>query len=328
LVLSKEHIQNVVRNHPEVFLQETKVFLDKGPLNSPELPKLHNDDHPLASKFTLSELVLVLKKVKNRSPGPDNIYNLFLKKGPPELHKCLLKLFNACFSIGYHPSAWKMGYVTMIPKPGKNPLEASSYRPITLLNTMGKLLERLITQRILYYLEQEGWFKISQSGFRANRSTSDHLLRLSESVLRAFNRQSHVLAVFLDVEKAFDAVWLDGLRYKLYMNTGIPPRVIRWISSYLTNRKVQVSVNGSLSTEILPQAGVPQGSVIAPVLFNIFVNDQPTSDKLLTQPPLLHSLFADDFAVWAASANPHFAATKVQAELLKHERFVTTGESS
>jgi len=186
---------------------------------------------------------------------------------------------------------------------------------------MGKLLERLITQRILSYLEQESWFKVSQSGFRAGRSTSDHLLRLSESVLRAFNRKSHVVAVLLDVEKAFDAVWLDGLRYKLYMNTKIPSRVIRWISSYLTDRKVQVAVNGSLSTEIVPQAGVPQGSVIAPIFFNIYVNDQPTTDRLIPQPPLLHSLFADDYAVWAASANPHFAATKVQAELIKHERF-------
>jgi hypothetical protein len=317
----KEHVERVVRDHPELFQKVSNISSDNGPLMAPELQKFHDDCHVLSQEFSQPDLLLALKKTKNRSPGPDNIYNIFLKKGPPALFDSILKLFNSCFLIGYHPVAWKIGHVSMIPKPGKNPIEPSSYRPITLLSTLGKLLERLINHRILSYLEQEGKFNPTQSGFRPGRSTSDHLLRLSESVQRAFNRQTHVVAVFLDVQCAFDAVWHNGLLYKLYMNTEIPSRIIRWISSYLTNRQVQVRVKGFLSSPFVPQAGVPQGSVIAPLLFNIFVNDEPTVDRLTPQSPLLHSQFADDYAVWAASANPHLAAANVQAQLGNHERF-------
>ena len=175
-----------------------------------------------------------------------------------------------------------------------------------------KLFERVIEQRLRSQLEDIGFINKHQSGFRRAKSTDDHLFRLPQSIMESFNRGEHVVAAFLDVEKAFDNVWHNGLRYKIFQ-LGLPTKMTCWLSDFLVGWLIQVNVNSSLSNQINPKAGVPQGSVLSPLLFLIYVNDVPPPHH--KQNSL--SQFADDTAQWVFSLNVKFAANLLQQDLLK-----------
>ena len=130
-----------------------------------------------------------------------------------------------------------------------------------------KLFEWVIEQRLRCYLEDIGFINKYQSGFRQVKSTDDHLFRLSQSVMESFNRRERVVAVFLDVEQAFDNVWHNELRYKIFM-PDLPTKMTCWLSDFLVGRVIQVNVNCFLSDKISPIAGVPQGSVLSPLIFS------------------------------------------------------------
>ena len=166
------------------------------------------------------------------------------------------------------------------------------------MSSIMKLFKWVIEQRLCSYLEDIGFINEYQSDFRQNKSTDDHLFRLSQSVMESFNRREHVVAAFLDIGKAFNIVWHSGLRYKIFM-LDLPTRMTHWLSDFLVCRVIQVNVNIFLSDQISPAAGVPQGSVLSPLLFRIYVNDVPKPHHRQNS----ESQFADDTALWAASKN-------------------------
>ena len=132
-----------------------------------------------------------------------------------------------------------------------------------MISSIMKLFERVIEQRLLSHLKQIGFVNKHQSGFRRAKFTNDDLFRLSQSIKDSFNRGEHAVAAFLDVEKAFDNVWHDGLRYKIFM-LDLPTKMTCWLSDFLVGRVIQVNVNSFMSNKINPKQVVPQSSVLSP----------------------------------------------------------------
>ena len=164
---------------------------------------------------TLIKLVKFLKRGK--APGPDTIHNEVLRLGTTtSLFHHLARLFTSSIQLGYIPTPWKLATLRMLLKPDKPVNLTTSYRPISLISSIMKLFERVIEQRLRSHFEDIGFINKHQSGFRRAKSTDDHLFRLSQSIMESFNRGEHVVATFLDVEKAFDNVWHNGLRYKFF----------------------------------------------------------------------------------------------------------------
>ena len=158
----------------------------------------------------------------------------------------LARLFTSYIQPGYILTAWKIATLCMLLKPDKLPSLTTTYRPISLISSIIKLFERVIEQRLRSHLEKIGFLNKHQSDFRRAKSTNDHLFRLSQSIMESFNRGKHVVAAFFDVEKAFDNVWHNGLRYKIFQ-LDLPTKMTRWISDFLVGHVIQINVNGFLS---------------------------------------------------------------------------------
>ena len=171
-----------------------------------------------------------------------------------------------------------MATLRIFPEPDKLPSLTTSYRPISLISSIMELLEMIIEQRLRSDLVKIGFLNKCQSGFRKTKSTNDHLFGLSQSIMESFNRSEHVVAAFLVVEKVFDNVWHNGLRYKIFQSD-IPTKMTCWLSDFLVVRVIQVNVNGFLSNQINSQsrgsAGFCPESITFPCLRNRPSNTAP-----------------------------------------------------
>jgi hypothetical protein len=181
-----------------------------------------------------------------RAPGPDGIPNRALKHLPLSVVSLLVVLFNAILLTQHFPAAWKHARVFAILEPRKDPALPSSYRPLSLLDTIGKLFEKILS-RILYEVSGRGLLRDEQFGFRPRHSTALQLTRLVERVSRNFDEKRLTDAVFLDVAKAFDTVWVDSLLYKLTI-LNFPSYLVKTIAYYLNGRTFEASFQTATST--------------------------------------------------------------------------------
>ena len=178
----------------------------------------------------------------------------------------LLQLFNTSWRTGRLPQAWKVAYMTTIYKQGKNKGRAESYRPISLLSCFCKTMERMVNTRLTWHLENKNILIEEQAGFRKGGCTEDQITLISQSIEDGFQEKKNTVAVWVDMEKAFDRVWKKGLSYKL-QKYGVIGKMHQWITEYLRDRKARVKIQDHTSHTL--KEGVPQGSVLSPTLFSI-----------------------------------------------------------
>jgi hypothetical protein len=285
------------------------------PLIDP-LPHPLHDEH-LTDNITTDEVKTIISLLKNtKAPGPDQIRSIHLKNLPDSAFQALTDIFNNCMNNLYFPTAWKTAHTVMIPKPGKCPNDPKSYRPISLLSITGKIFERILTNRLQLTLESNNLLPPEQFGFRAQRSTHNPLAELQTDSTRHANLGECTVGVFLDIERAFDKVWHDGLVQKL-LNLRLNLKFTKLISSFLTNRSCRIKVNKTLSNTVYLKAGVPQGSVISPLLYIVYCRDFPISDIQRTKT----RMFADDTAIWCSQRSSEKATSIVQKELHRIEKW-------
>ncbi|GIY34555.1 putative RNA-directed DNA polymerase from transposon BS [Caerostris darwini] len=192
-----------------------------------------HDTHIIfTATFTLEELRLAIEcqRVK-KSPGEDNIHVEFLKHMSDTVKNTLLYTFNRIWETGLVPAQWKRAVVIPILKKNKDPKQLSSYRPISLTSILGKTMEKLILNRLNWYLEDRNLIVNEQAGFRKNRSTTDQVTYLSQIVKDALDNRNILSAVYVDFKSAYDTVWREKLHQKL-LNAGVCGNMFKWIRSF------------------------------------------------------------------------------------------------
>ena len=224
--------------------------------------------------------------------GPDNIPVIVLQKCCPELSSIFSKLFNKCLSESCFPASWKAASVVPIFKNSGERSDSSNYRPISLLTIISKVFESLINKHLISHLESNNLLSDHQYGFRSSRSTADLLTVITDRFYRALDKCGEARAIALDISKAFDKVWHCGLLRKL-SSYGVSGNVFKIIESFLTNRSIKVVLDGQHSSSFPVTSGVPQGSILGPILFLIYINDLP---ELLSSKV---ALFADDTTIYS-----------------------------
>jgi ribonuclease HI len=207
-----------------------------------------------------------------KAPGPDHLCNIVYKRAKALLIPILVKLFNASLCLSYFPSMWKLATVIFILKSVLvDPVEVKSYRPISLLCGVGKLLERIAAHRLTWFLESEHRLHPLQFGFRDGYSAEFAIDRVVSLAFSEFKCRRELLAVFLDISSAFDAAWHPSIVASL-ISLGCPSYLVAWVANYLSGRQVQVKLGGVCVSRKLERS-CPQGGCLSPILWNCLLND-------------------------------------------------------
>ena len=260
--------------------------------------KLYNPD-PINEDFTIEEVSSSIKEMNDgTTPNPyEKVFTLMIKKGGYSIVKALHKLFLYIWQKGLIPQNFINDAKIIIPKPGKSDYNnPKSYRPIALGSLVGKILERMVNQRLLWISESQDLFDLKQDAYRPGRMCTQSILRLVQSVFESWQEGKTTVAVVMDFDSCYERIWRSGLLCKI-RKMGISGRIFIYLANFLNNRKYQFSVNSKKTMWKKSKVGIPQGQVLSPTLCNLYTSDAMKdicSDYLS---------YADDNVIWKSGKN-------------------------
>lgn len=270
-------------------IHQVDEFIDRhanAPANKNYLTKI------ISSPQEVQSIIKTLPN--NKAPGLDHIDNKIVKNISKKAIIQLTYIINNIFKLKYFPSCWKTALAIPLPKPGKNSSDPENYRIISLLSVLSKITEKIMLDRLKSHIKRRKLLINEQFGFREGHNTIMQVARITNDIIVHYNKGYTTQMSLLDICKAFDTVWIHGLVHKLIKHS-FPAELIVLLNSYLRDRKLKIKVNAAVSNEKILHAGVPQGSVLGPTLFILFIND------IIRFPKTKLALFADDTAVYSHS---------------------------
>ena len=294
--------------------QYTSSFTDEDTSNIPNIPPKPLST-PKLNSFTVTE-EQVLKELKdlkpNKSPGIDGLHPRVLREIADEIAKPLTIIFQKSLNATELPQHWLQAIITPIFKKGSKS-SPENYRPVSLTCILCKILEKLVVKTIIQHIKENELATLRQHGFTPGKSVTTNLLEVMNIWSEALMHDIPVDVIYLDYRKAFDCVPHKRL-IKQINSFGIEGNAIKWLEAFLTGRKQKVRVNGAESAWAPVISGIPQGSILGPIMFSLFVNDMP--DEVTS----LISLFADDTKVYLPLTSNN-SARQLQEDLWKLEHW-------
>lgn len=270
---------------------------DPGPLN-------------LDSDFTMLELDLAFSKAKGKSPGPNNLpYQVFIKLNMSSKRN-LLHFYNRIWQYGIIPDAWRSSLVIPLIKNPKKASTPDNSRPIALENCESKLMEKMVNNRLIWYIEDRKFLSENQMGFRKCKNTMHNLTILENDIHEAFALNRHIDAVCFDIKKAYDKIWRHGILRQL-VKWKICGKIFSFIKDFLTNRNFKVLVGNVRSNEFPLENGVPQGSVLSVTLFLIGING--LAETIAAHKNIKFLLYADDLIIYRSGTKSTGNETALQS---------------
>ena len=268
-----------------------------------------------------SEVCSIIKSFKGKGSHLGAIPPFIYKHIADLISPIISNLINSSFTEGTFPNVLKLARVIPIYKSGPRDV-MSNYRPISTLHFISKVFEKLVDKRLRSFFSKYGVLSENQYGFRRGMSTADALLRFTNDVYDTFNNNMYMIAVFIDLSKAFDTVRHDILIEKLEF-AGVRGQPLNWFKSYLTDRQQYVDINGAVSGNNVIDTGVPQGSTLGPLLFNLYINDMSKSTSNLQ-----YINFADDTTVYISGSNLDELSHILNSELSNLDQWLQSNRLS
>ena len=313
-------IANVLNNHFSSVAQNLANNLSKTNYKHTDFLGKENEATMYLKFIELYEILEEIKKICiKKATGSDEIAPKILKWAAELLAPLLQIIFNKCISLGYYPDSMKVGKVSPLHKKGAKD-DKNNYRPITILTQFNQLFERLLSKRFLNFFEKFDILSKKQFGF-LKHCTEHAILDLKEYIMSKLDDKKVMAVLFIDLQKAFDTVDHKILLQKLY-HYGIRGNSYRLLKSYLSGRYQHTQVKIVLSSLASVLWGVPQGSVLGPLLFLIYINDLPNVSDLMSW------LFADDTALALSADNFQDLETKLNNEVDKVHNWLLANKLS